>query len=149
MVKRTGPRRRYDDDFKRKVVLEASAPATSVAEVALRHGLNANLVFNWRKKFGASSTPPQPKPSAPACQLVPVEVTQDCPPQSAKVALPQSTTPGRDPSEQAAAADHATAGMIEIALPCGSRVRCSSGIEPELLGEAVTALRPARVDGPV
>jgi len=147
MAKRTGPRRRYEDDFKRKVVLEASAPDTSVAEVARRHGLNANLVFNWRKKFGASSTPPQPEPPAPECQLVAVEVKPDGPPQSAEVALSQSASPGRDPSERSPRADQATAGMIEITLPCGSRVRCSSGVEPALLGEAVTALRPARVDG--
>lgn len=64
MPKETGPRRRYEDDFKRKVVLEAVAPDTSVAEVARRHGLNANLVFNWRKKFGSGSTPAEPKPAA-------------------------------------------------------------------------------------
>lgn len=147
MPKKTEPRRRYEDDFKRKVVLEAAAPDTSVAEVARRHGLNANLVFNWRKKFGTSSTPPQPKPTAPVCQLVPVEVTPDNPPQSAGVALPQGASPGHDRSEHFAPADAAAAGILEIALPCGSRVRCSSGVEPALLGEAVTALRPAPSTG--
>ena len=147
MVKRTKPRRRYEDDFKRKVVAEASRPDTSVAEVARRHSLNANLVFNWRKKYGASSTPSQLEQPVPECQLVPIEVKPDSPPQTSAVALPQGAIPDRDPSESAGTADHAVSGMLEIMLPCGSQVRCSSGIEPALLGEALTALRPARVDG--
>lgn len=48
MPKKTGPRRRYEDDFKRKVVLEAAVSDISVAEVARRHGLNANLVLRRR-----------------------------------------------------------------------------------------------------
>ena len=35
---------------KLRVVAEASVPGASVAEVARRHGLNANLVFSWRRQ---------------------------------------------------------------------------------------------------
>ena len=42
-------RRRYSKDFKRRVVSETLEPGSSVAAVALRHGLNANMVFMWRR----------------------------------------------------------------------------------------------------
>lgn len=119
----------------------------SVAEVARRHGLNANLVFNWRKKFGASRTLPRSEAPAPEGQLMPVEVKPDDPPQSTEFALRQGVDPDRDPSEHSGPADHAADGLLEIFLPCGSRVRCSSGIEAALLGKALTALRPVQAAG--
>ena len=54
---RSGRRRHYSETFKRQVVAEAAEPGVSVASVARRHGLNANLIFNWRRRFGASSVP--------------------------------------------------------------------------------------------
>lgn len=49
---RSGRRRRYSLAFKKQVLAEASAPGVSVSAVARRHGLNANLVFNWRRCLG-------------------------------------------------------------------------------------------------
>jgi transposase len=43
-------RRSYTLVEKRRVVAEACARGASVAEVARRHGLNANLVFTWRRQ---------------------------------------------------------------------------------------------------
>lgn len=45
-----GSRRRHDDELKTKVVSECSVPGASVAQVALAHGLNANLVHKWRRQ---------------------------------------------------------------------------------------------------
>jgi transposase len=42
-------RRRHGADLKRQVLDECAAPGASVAEVALAHGLNANLVHKWRR----------------------------------------------------------------------------------------------------
>src|SRR4051794_37239685 len=42
-------RRSWSDDEKRRIVAEALVPGASVAEIARRHGANANLVFNWRR----------------------------------------------------------------------------------------------------
>lgn len=49
---RSGKRRRYSDRFKQQIVAEASEAGVSAASVARRHGLNANLIFNWRRRFG-------------------------------------------------------------------------------------------------
>ena len=43
-------RRRHDDELKVKVLSECGVPGASVAQVALAHGLNANLVHKWRRQ---------------------------------------------------------------------------------------------------
>jgi hypothetical protein len=45
-------RRSWPLEEKRRIVEEAFRPGMSVADVARRHGLNSNQVFNWRKVFG-------------------------------------------------------------------------------------------------
>ena len=42
-------RRRWSPEEKRRILEEASRPGASIAEVARRYGLNANLVFAWRR----------------------------------------------------------------------------------------------------
>lgn len=44
-------RRRYPLEYKRQVVHESFAPGASIAGVALAHGINANLLHNWRWQY--------------------------------------------------------------------------------------------------
>ena len=44
-------RRRRSVEEKRRIVEETLAAGASVARVARRHGVNANQVFYWRKKY--------------------------------------------------------------------------------------------------
>ena len=44
-------RRRFTREFKRLVVKESLAPGASVSSVALRHRLNTNLLFTWRRRY--------------------------------------------------------------------------------------------------
>ena len=46
---RTDQRRRFSPEFKRSVVEETLVPGASVAAIAMRHRLNANLLFKWRR----------------------------------------------------------------------------------------------------
>jgi transposase len=46
---RTVQRRRFSAQFKRGVVEETLVPGASVAAIAMRHRLNANLLFKWRR----------------------------------------------------------------------------------------------------
>jgi len=48
----TRARRRYTDDYKAEVVAESCQPGASVAQVALRHQLNANLLHRWIRDAG-------------------------------------------------------------------------------------------------
>ncbi len=44
------PRRRvHSDAFKCRVVELSLVPGASVSAIALEHGINANLLFGWRK----------------------------------------------------------------------------------------------------
>ncbi|WP_241151749.1 transposase [Pseudomonas viridiflava] len=40
-------RRSYSKSFKAQVIAECAQPDTSIANVALTHNLNANLVHKW------------------------------------------------------------------------------------------------------
>jgi transposase len=48
------PKRRYLElEQKRRIVEETLAGGASVAQIARLHGVNANLVFNWRRLYRA------------------------------------------------------------------------------------------------
>jgi transposase-like protein len=49
MAKRT--RRNHSPAFKAKVALEALREQESVAEIARRYGLHANVVANWKRQL--------------------------------------------------------------------------------------------------
>lgn len=65
-----GKRRRYSKEFRRQVVQETLAPGASVAGVALRHRLNTNLVFTWRRKLLPTLVPARAK----SVKLLPVTI---------------------------------------------------------------------------
>jgi transposase len=49
-AKNGGTRRTWSLEERQRIVAEALAPGESVAAVARRHGLNANLVFKWVRR---------------------------------------------------------------------------------------------------
>lgn len=67
---RPATRRTYDERLKAQVLAECEAPGTSVAKVALAHGINANVVHRWRQLVREG------KPSVPAISsgFVPVSL---------------------------------------------------------------------------
>ena len=66
------PRRRsWPAEEKRKIIAESFAPGASVAQVAQRYGLNANMLFTWRRQ----SRPTLAAASVDAAQLVPVSIS--------------------------------------------------------------------------
>jgi transposase len=62
-------RRRHDPEFKQQVLAQCAEPGASVAQIALSHGLNANLVHKWRRLAGSVSY----KPASP--EFIPVALT--------------------------------------------------------------------------
>jgi transposase len=60
---------RHDDELKVQVLSECGAPGASVAQVALAHGLNANLVHKWRRQAGGARL------SVPTPTFIPVAMT--------------------------------------------------------------------------
>ena len=59
-------RRSWTRDEKRRIVEESLEDGASIAEVARRHELNANLLFTWRRKMGVEpSVRDEPMPILP------------------------------------------------------------------------------------
>ena len=60
-------RRKYSKEFKLSIVNACKDPNTSIASVALKHGLNANLVSRWIRIFshhdGVVQDPAHVKPA--------------------------------------------------------------------------------------
>ena len=61
-------RRSYSDALKAQVMAECEAPGTSVAKVALAHGINANVVHRWRQLLREG----KPSPPSISSGFVPV-----------------------------------------------------------------------------
>src|SRR5712672_4835248 len=66
-------RRFWSSDEKRRMVAESLAPGASVSKVAQRHGVNANLLFSWRRRETRSAT----SGGLEALKLLPVIVADE------------------------------------------------------------------------
>jgi transposase len=112
------PRRRfYTEEQKRQIVAETLVAGASVARVARQHGINANVVFTWRKQLQV----------APAsATLVPVQVVAQAP-----VAAPKRRRVRKPVAE---------AGVIEIELAGGHRLRIHGTADARTLRGVIEAL---------
>ena len=66
-------RRSFAREFKRQVVEETLVPGASVSGVALRHGLNNNMVFKWRRQYLRRRAPVLTRP----VKLLPVSMVAE------------------------------------------------------------------------
>ena len=71
-------RRRHSDAFKRALVDRSVVPGASVAAIAQDAGINANLLFNWRRLHLQSMVAAAAQPSG-AAVLLPVTVVEPAP----------------------------------------------------------------------
>ena len=69
---KSGPRRRYGEEFKAQILAECEAPGASVASVAMKHGINANVVHSWRRRVRGLALLPQ----ADTSQFLPIRIAQ-------------------------------------------------------------------------
>jgi transposase len=120
MARRT--KRLWTDEEKRSICLQTTARDVSVAQVARRYSMNANLIFTWLRDPRYA---PQRRAEPDAACFLPVEIVDrslhddDC----------------RD-------ADDLTpsAGRIEIDIAGGHRLRIVGGYDPEALARLIRGL---------
>ncbi len=122
-----GRRRRFSPEFRRQVVEETLAGDGSIAGIALRHRLNANLVFTWRRKYLRALAPARAKP----VEMLPVTITDRGGPVPvvASPAIPMYTSARRSRAR----------GAIEIELN-GARIELTGAVDPEALRVVLTVL---------
>jgi transposase len=134
LLGRVERRRRFSVEQKLAILTEATRPGASLSAVARRHGLLPAQVYKWRRLAelgvigmpGASELP----------SFVAVEITKDVPLLSAPVV-----------EDKPAAADDASrrrrrqkAGLIEIELESGRRVRVDRDVDAAALGRVLDVL---------
>jgi transposase len=106
----------YPLEFKRQLAKQACDESVSVAQLALQHGLNTNMLFRWRRQLRAGVLDT-------STQFLPVAL---------------ATEPKEPPSVGAAGAG---AGSIEIQL--GQATVCIHGApDPATLALVLQELRP-------
>jgi len=143
-----GTRRTWSLEERQRIVAEALAPDASVASVARRHGLNANLVFKWirRAREGWLDRRRAPVKDATDAALahdvdvatfVPVKLVElnavTAPASAPSLAL-ASTKPVREPRRRA------RRGTMEISLPNGARVSLDADVDTQALRRVLSAL---------
>lgn len=111
-------RRSFRREFKRQVVEETLAPGASVSGVALRHGLNSNMVFKWRRRYLHELVPARSK----SVKLLPVSVVEQDEPARPASASPQA--------------------LSSIELDCaGVRIRLHGPVDAEVLRTVLAVVR--------
>ncbi len=74
MAGKKGQKKRFwSDDEKRSIYAQAIVPGVSVAQVALRYSMNANLIHTWSKDTRFVHAPAIDG-QAPSMDLIPVEI---------------------------------------------------------------------------
>jgi len=128
--RRTGPRRLRTNEEKRRIVEETLKPGASVAIVARAHGVNANLVFGWRRLYQKGLL--EGHPATPAAPLLPVKVTSPTvvPKRAYKRRQHNMTVPARKPRGD----------FLEIDLASGGRVRIHGKAATRILERLVEEL---------
>lgn len=110
-------RRFYTQEQKRQIVAQTLVAGASVARIARQHGINANVVFTWRKQL---------RQMAPAAAtLLPVQVAQ------APVAPPKRRRTRKPITD---------VGFIEIELAGGHRLRVHGTADARTLRGVIEAL---------
>jgi transposase len=121
-VVRTPRRRReHSAEFKQELVGRSLQPGVSVAAIAMEHGINANLLFGWRRRHLEA----QVGPASQAAVLLPVSIE-----------APIRAVPLDVPSP----APRPAAGSIEIEIG-NARVRLRGAIDEASLRTVLSALR--------
>lgn len=104
-------------DEKLAILKEAGEPGASIAAVARKHGMNANLLFGWRRMQRRGLLEGQRH--APAVPLLPVKITTP----TLTPSDPASGRVLRSRGSRTAPPDAAMDSCVELHLPDGLRVR--------------------------
>lgn len=124
--RRSGPRRKYTIAEKRAIVEETQRRGASVAEVAQRHHVNANLLFGWRRLYQQGVLSEEVPSSQPA--LLPV-----------KVSIP-TVLPSDRVARKSRAPKKSNGGSIEIEFPGGQHLRIHGQVDSAMLTRVLAVL---------
>jgi transposase len=128
-------RRPWTPAEKAALMAEVDAEGGRVLLVARRHGISKSLLYNWRSAWKAAR-----RAALPAAEFVQLGVVTGASGQSRR--MPTTTEAVRPRGTGLALAERA--GVIEIDLPNGVRIRVDSGVNEKALRRVLSALRGSR-----
>ena len=114
-------RKRRSAAEKRLIVEQSLEPGASVARVARAHGLNANVVFHWRRLYGEGKLAVEP---SQAMKLLPVSIAE-------------REVVERPPEEVVTS----SCGSIHIELPGEVRISVEGHADPAAIRAVLEGLR--------
>ena len=115
----SGVKRNYSLQQKLQVVRETLGPGVSVARVARRHNINANLVFTWRRQYSRGELAP-----VAGQEFIPLGTVGD-------------DLPALPPPPESRLPD----GWIEIETAARMKVRVSGRVDERMLALVMAELR--------
>ena len=121
-------RRQHERGFKEELVRQSLQPGASVSAIALNNGINANMLFKWRREHLRAVSP-----RTTSTVLLPVEVS----PAAEAVAMSTTTTPVMP---TAAARPAPSGGVIELEV-AGVQLRVRGPVDEASLCSVLRALR--------
>ena len=125
VVRAARRRREHSAEFKRELVTRSLEPGVSVAAIAMDSGINANLLFGWRRKHLDSLTKVEPTLArSAAAVLLPVSI--EAGPRETHCAPPAPSA-------------RSSSGTIEIEIG-SARVRLRGPVDDASLRSVLTAL---------
>ena len=123
-------RRRWSEDEKARIIEESFTAGAKVSDVARKHGVSRGLIFAWRKEARVDGLA---IPAAP--RLIPVQLAVSPSLPSSVLPAPLAQTP--PPPVRSTGRK---AGMIEIDLGGGKRVRVDANVDADALGRVLDVL---------
>lgn len=130
----TVPRRRMRTlAEKRRIVEETLVRGASVAAIARKYDVNANLVFGWRRLYKQGVLEACREPAA---TLLPVEVTTP----TIVAARSSKAEVSKTRTRSVSTAPTAPSNHMEIEWPDGVRVRLHGSVESAVLNAVLAAL---------
>ncbi|MGC2199962.1 MAG: transposase [Stellaceae bacterium] len=129
-------RRQWTPEEKAALMAEVEAEGGRVSVVAERHGISKSLLYNWRSAWKAAGLAARATAVASA-EFVQLDVVAEASSESS--AMPM--TAGMVCPRGTGLALAGRAGVIEIDLPNGVRVRVDSGVNDKALRRVLSAVR--------
>jgi transposase len=117
-----GPRRRRSAAERCRVVEETLEAGASVAKVALKYGVNANQVFQWRRLYRDGKLGSAPANTMKMLPVSVVEVEESASPEPVAERCPSS-------------------GAIHIELPGEIRISLEGSVDQDLVRTVLKSLR--------
>lgn len=123
----TRGRRNHEQGFKDELIAQSLVPGASVSAIAMKGGINTNLLFKWRREHLRAMAEAAPA----AATLLPVCVIPDV-----------DTMPPSQPNAPVGPAVNrgGRSGVIEVEI-AGALLRLRGAVDETMLGSVLRALR--------